>query len=149
MRMATEVGWWLGRAGGGSPWAWIPLGGRFSLSVDEAPCRVLVVGIGRGRRRRLPGELELWRRARRSEEWGSRGQPEVLEDLPDDLAVRDERDEPALLAAPGTAQYVDLEDALEELGPGGLLPGVVGPQSVGGEGPARIATGRARLRRHD
>ena len=51
-----------------------------------------------------PCELELGRRAGRSESRGRGGEAEVLEDPAHDRPVRDERDEPAPAAAPGAGE---------------------------------------------
>ena len=48
---------------------------------------------------RLPGELELGGRSGGREPWRLRGKSKVREDLVKDLAIGEERDDPALAAA--------------------------------------------------
>jgi hypothetical protein len=57
----------------------------------------------------------------------------VFEDPPYDGSVGEERDELALAATPGTGERVDLEDALQELGPAGALLRWIGPERPLGE----------------
>jgi hypothetical protein len=73
----------------------------------------------------------------------------MLEDPAHDLAARDERDELALAAAVRADEDVDLEDALQELGPGGLGLGVGRAQRLFRERLGCITSGRVRLGRHD
>ncbi len=136
--MPPPAGVWLEREW--SRWDWAvtaapagPLEAGIWHSGDGGPCRPCSGRCAGEGRARLPGELELGRRASRGEDRGRGGQAEVLEDLPDDLAVGDERDELALLTAPGAGEHVDLEDALQELSPGGPGLGMGRPQGVGGE----------------
>jgi hypothetical protein len=129
--MGAPVG--LGRSSGlpsGAPiYRGAPSGGRIdALGSTTAPAGLVQAGAEDGVEQLLPGELELGRRAGRSEDRGRGGEAEVLEDPAHDGSVGEERDELALPAAPWTGEHVDLEDALQELGPGGALLRAVTPR---------------------
>ena len=66
------------------------------------------------------GEVELGRRLGRGEPWRFGVKAEVREDLAHDLAVGEERDKPALAAAVGAAQDINLENPLQQVSPLGV-----------------------------